>query len=120
MWCYLFTMTNDTTAQPANEIPNILIAPTHADQPGFCDWLDAVEAQVPDMTPVYLCAHEDDDRDDDQYGITRDGDDCSEFDGEPEPREDNFRDDVDADADALAGAGYGTDEDYGYYGGDDY
>jgi hypothetical protein len=31
---------------------------------------------------------------------------------DPEPREDNFRDDVEADADALAGAGYGTDEDY--------
>ena len=29
-------------------------------------------------------------------------------------------DDVSADADALAGAGYGTDEDYGYYGDEDY
>ena len=38
---------------------------------------------------------------------------------EPEPREDHFRDDVEADADTLAGAGYGTDEDYGYYGGED-
>jgi hypothetical protein len=27
---------------------------------------------------------------------------------------------VDADADTLASAGYGTDEDYGYFGGDDY
>jgi len=40
------------------------------------------------------------------------GDDVSEFDGEQEPREDNFRDDVEADADALASAGMGTDEDY--------
>ena len=28
--------------------------------------------------------------------------------------------DVEADADTLASAGYGTDEDYGYYGDDDY
>lgn len=33
-----------------------------------------------------------------------------------EPREDNFRNDVEADADTLASAGFGTDEDYGYYG----
>jgi hypothetical protein len=32
---------------------------------------------------------------------------------EPEPPEDNFRDDVEADADAMASAGLGTDEDYG-------
>lgn len=44
---------------------------------------------------------------------------CGEFpcvcepDVDEEPREDQFRDDVEADADALAGAGYGTDEDYG-------
>ena len=29
-------------------------------------------------------------------------------------------DDVEADADALVSAGMGTDEDYGYYGGDEY
>lgn len=28
--------------------------------------------------------------------------------------------DVEADADTLASAGYGTDEDYGYFGGEDY
>lgn len=33
---------------------------------------------------------------------------------------DPFRDDVEADADVLAGIGWGTDEDYGYYGDDDY
>jgi hypothetical protein len=32
---------------------------------------------------------------------------------------DGFRSDAEADADALASAGMGTDEDYGYYGGDD-
>lgn len=51
---------------------------------------------------------------DDYWGI---GNDCSEYDDEPEPNEDQFRDDVEADADALASAGFGTDEDYGYYGG---
>jgi hypothetical protein len=35
-------------------------------------------------------------------------------------REDQFRNDVEADADTLASAGYGTDEDYGYYGEDDF
>jgi len=44
------------------------------------------------------------------------GDDMSEFDGDIEPPEDQFRDDVEADADTLASAGYGTDEDYGFFG----
>jgi hypothetical protein len=43
-----------------------------------------------------------------------DGEPCgSDYDG------DNMTD-VEADADTLASAGYGTDEDYGYFGGDDY
>ena len=33
---------------------------------------------------------------------------------------DQFRDDVEADADALRSAGWGTDEDYGYYGEDNF
>lgn len=33
---------------------------------------------------------------------------------------DGFNSDAEADADVLASAGYGTDEDYGYFGGDDY
>ena len=36
----------------------------------------------------------------------------------PEEYEDNYTD-VEADADTLASAGMGTDEDYGYYGGDE-
>lgn len=32
----------------------------------------------------------------------------------------SYEDPVWADADALASAGWGTDEDYGYFGGDDY
>ena len=38
---------------------------------------------------------------------------------EDEIREDNFRTDAEADGDALRSAGFGTDEDYGYYGGND-
>jgi len=37
-----------------------------------------------------------------------------------EPSDEPYEDDVWADSDTLAGAGYGTDEDYGYFGGDDY
>lgn len=42
----------------------------------------------------------------------------------PEPEledweRDDFNSDVEADADALASAGWGTDEDYGYFGGED-
>lgn len=33
---------------------------------------------------------------------------------------DDLMTDVEADTDVLRSAGYGTDEDYGYYGGDDY
>lgn len=100
-------MMNATTATAANEILdaeiNCLAALNESDLADYLQWMDGVHAQVPDPEPEDM-----------------DGDDMSEFDGEPEPREDHFRDDVDADADALAGAGYGTDEDYGYYGGEDY
>ena len=59
--------------------------------------------------------------DDDGILINGIGDDMSEYEDEEiegtedefEPREDNFRDDVDADADVLKSAGWGTDEDYG-------
>ena len=37
----------------------------------------------------------------------------------PEEPWDGFNSDTAADADALASAGFGTDEDYGYYGGED-
>lgn len=92
---------NTTTTD--NEILS-LAALTHADLPGYDAFLDTLDAACEDCEPV-------------------DGDDMSEYaddqqDDDSEPREDNFRDDVDADANALAGAGYGTDEDYGYYGED--
>lgn len=51
------------------------------------------------------------------------GDDCSEFDGDECVGEDDGEPrchDMSDDAEALASAGYGTDEDYGYFGGDDY
>ena len=46
------------------------------------------------------------------------GDDVSEYEGEPQRDEpwDSFRTDAEADGDALASAGMGTDEDYGCYG----
>lgn len=50
------------------------------------------------------------------------GDDVSEFDGEPDApeRESLPGEDMDGDhASALASAGFGTDEDYGYFGGDE-
>jgi|LakMenE18May11ns_1017448.scaffolds.fasta_scaffold8506986_1 hypothetical protein len=98
---------NNTNTEASNEILDSEIS--------------ALAAHAPQEQPF----PNDDDYSDDSYGVTRDddttdGDDCSEFDGEPEPREDHFRDDVDADADTLASAGYGTDEDYGYFGGEDY
>jgi len=58
-------------------------------------------AEDGDDTSEYADDQQDDGDDDDHHGFNR------------QPREDNFRDDVDADANALAGAGYGTDEDYG-------
>jgi hypothetical protein len=48
-----------------------------------------------------------------------DGNDVSEYADEHDEPSDGFRNDVEADADTLASAGYGTDEDYGYYGGDE-
>ena len=45
-------------------------------------------------------------------------DDFEDEDFEDEDGEDHMTD-VEADADTLASAGYGTDEDYGYFGGDD-
>lgn len=39
--------------------------------------------------------------------------DDEDMDEDPEPSEDNFRDDIEADADVLRMAGFGIDEDYG-------
>ena len=50
--------------------------------------------------------------------VRGEGDDVSEYEGEPQRDEpwDSFRTDAEADGDALASAGMGTDEDYGCYG----
>jgi len=102
--------TNTTTTTTDNEILS-LAALTHADLPGYDAFLDTLNAACPDCEPADgddMSEYADDQQgdDDDAHGLNR------------EPREDNFRDDVDADANALAGAGYGTDEDYGYFGED--
>jgi hypothetical protein len=62
----------------------------------------------------YDAQHEQEDGDDmSEYADDQQDDDDDEHGFNREPREDNFRDDVDADANALASAGWGTDEDYG-------
>lgn len=104
-------MMNNATTTTDNEILALARVTCEELDHSFAEWVDELrESQE-------VCAQE-----------PCDGDDMSEFEGESlpddddgcEPREDNFRDDVDADADALAGAGYGTDEDYGYFGGDEW
>lgn len=53
------------------------------------------------------------------------GDDVSEFDGEADPEPEapdgdtSYGDNSLDDGEALASAGFGTDEDYGYYGGEE-
>jgi Ni,Fe-hydrogenase I large subunit len=100
---------NNTTTQPDNEILELARVTCEELDPSYEAWLDEQrEPQDGDDMTEYDDDQQEDDSDDDKYGFMR------------EPREDNFRDDVDADANALAGAGYGTDEDYGCYGGDEW
>ena len=108
---YIFTMNNTMNTTADNEII-ALSALTHADLPGYEEFLAALDAARPDCEP-------EDGDDMSEYADDQQGDDDDQHNFSREPREDHFRDDVEADADALAGAGYGTDEDYGYYGGDD-
>jgi len=49
-----------------------------------------------------------------------DWDECAEYWDAADAEYDQFRDDVEADADVLRMAGWGTDEDYGYFGEDEY
>ena len=75
-------------------------------------WAEARREEEMAQRDAQLASEDDDDQqgdDDDHYGTTRASDE----------REDQFRSDAEADADVLAGAGYGTDEDYGYFGGDE-
>ena len=85
------------------------------DDPHYSEWLDYQESRA----NAYLCETEDEDEDEDTcsncgYADCESGE-CYEYeDGEP------YEDSVWADSNALASAGWGTDEDYGYFGGDDY
>jgi len=97
-------MNNTNTATNDSEI-NTLSALTEADQEGYDQFIANLDRDCDEWDAAHQPDEQDDDSDD-EHGFNR------------EPREDNFRDDVDADANVLAGAGYGTDEDYGYFGED--
>ena len=109
---------NNTNTDTDNEIISLARVTCEELDSSYESWMDELRAKEladydAQREPVedgddmseYADDQQDDDSDD-EHGFNR------------EPREDNFRDDVDADANALAGAGYGTDEDYGYYGED--
>ena len=113
-------MEMNTTATD-NEILNLASVTCEELDPSYDAWMDELRAKEladydaqrepaedGDDMSEYADDQQGDDDDDDAHGFNR------------EPREDNFRDDVDADANALAGAGYGTDEDYGCFGGDEW
>lgn len=118
---YILTMNNTTTHMNDDEMNDL----SRMDAGDVMDdsydlWAEARreeemaqrDAQLSDQQEELICDPHGDDMseyDDDQYGTTRASDE----------REDQFRSDAEADADVLAGAGYGTDEDYGYYGGDE-
>ena len=112
--------TNTTTTD--NEILSLARVTCEELDPSHETWMEAQrERDLADYDAQREPAEDGDDMseyaDDQQGGDDEDDeDDTRSF--NREPREDNFRDDVDADANALAGAGYGTDEDYGCYGED--
>ena len=127
---YILTM-NNTTTTTENEILDLAHISCEESDSSYESWMDELrakdladydaqrDAQLSDQQEELICdphgddmSEYDDDKqgdDDDQYGTSRTSD-------EPE---DQFRSDAEADADVLAGAGYGTDEDYGYFGGDE-
>ena len=112
-------MEMNTTTTTDNEIISLARVTCEELDPAHEAWMEAQrerdladydaqrEPEDGDDTTEYDDDQQSDD-DDDAHGFNR------------EPREDNFRDDVDADANALAGAGYGTDEDYGCFGSDEW
>ena len=122
---------NNTTNTTDNEILDLAHVSCEEFDSSYESWMDELrakdladydaqrDAQLSDQQEELICdphgddmSEYDDDQqgdDDDQYGTSRASD-------EPE---DQFRSDAEADADVLASAGYGTDEDYGYYGGDE-
>ena len=100
-------MEMNTTTTTDNEIISLARVTCEELDPAHEAWMEAQrERDLADYDAQCEPVEDDDDDEDDDHGFNR------------EPREDNFRNDVEADANALAGAGYGTDEDYGYYGQD--
>jgi hypothetical protein len=108
---------NNTTTTTDNEILDLASVTCEELDHSHEAWMDELRAKDledydaqrepedgDDMSEYEGDQQEDEYDDDDRHGFNR------------EPREDNFRDDVDADANALASAGWGTDEDYGHYG----
>jgi len=113
---YLLTMNTTTTTTTCNEIISLASVTCEELDHSYAAWLEELNQQQEELIcdphgddmSEYADDQQGDEDDDDRHGFNR------------EPREDNFRDDVDADANALAGAGYGTDEDYGCFGGDEW
>lgn len=83
------------------------------------DWTRNAEANLrdwPNVRDAILTAAEDCEA---WHEVNGSLDDSEWSDGDDDSHEDKMTD-VEADADTLRSAGYGTDEDYGYYGGDDW
>jgi len=116
---YLLTM-NTTTTTTDNEILSLASVTCEELDGSYETWLD--EQRAKDLADYDAQREQEDGDDMSEFADDQqdDGDDDDRHGFNREPREDNFRDDVDADANALAGAGYGTDEDYGYFGGDEW
>jgi hypothetical protein len=123
---------NNTTTTTENEILDLARVSCEESDSSYESWMDELrakdladydaqrDAQLSDQQEELICDPHGDDMseyDDDQQDDGDDDDDKHGF--NLEPREDNFRSDAEADADVLASAGHGTDEDYGYFGGDE-
>lgn len=110
---------NTNTTTTCNEISDLASVTCEELDHSYEAWMDELRAkELADYDAQREPAEDGDDMSEYADDQQDDGDDDDAHGFSHEPREDNFRDDVDADANALAGAGYGTDEDYGYYGED--
>jgi len=102
---------NNNTTQPDNEMNELARVTCEELDHTYEAWLDEIAAK--DLADYDAQRQHDDGDDMTEYDDDQQDDDDDEHGFNREPREDNFRDDVDADANALASAGWGTDEDYG-------
>jgi hypothetical protein len=111
---------NNNTTQPDNEMNELARVTCEELDHTYEAWLDEIAAK--DLADYDAQRQHDDGDDMTEYDDDQQDDDDDEHGFNREPREDNFRDDVDADANALASAGWGTDEDYGgdYFDGGDW